>query len=134
MQKQIENLLSNINNNTKTINSLLIEKKKVMCRLYTTLELKRHGKIALEERQIDAFSRFMNYYKDEQRNINEQLGQIYHKKGFSMENGILHTYSNYELLSKDLDSFNEWQSDVLKKLTKVVEEGEGVLRKIEGRG
>ena len=116
MQRQLESLIGKINDDTIMISRLLNEKKKVINNLYTALEVKRRGKVALKESQIDAFSRFMSYYETEEKSINEQFGLIRSRKN-------LHSL-------RDLYSLDECQADILQRIKEVVDEGEGVLELI----
>ena len=110
MQRQIESLIGKINDDTMMISRLLNEKKEVINSLYAALEIKRCSKVALKENQIDAFSRFMSYYENEKRSINEQFGMIRSRK--------------------DLHSLDECQTNILQRIKEVVDEGEGVLELI----
>ena len=116
MQRQLESLICKINDDTMTIGQLLNEKKEVINNLYTALEIKRRSKVALKESQIDAFSKFMSYYENEKKNINEQFWLI--RSGQYLNSG------------KDLHSLDECQANILQKIKEVVDEGEGVLELI----
>ena len=113
MQGQIESLIGKINDDKLMINRLLNKKNEIITNLYSALETKRRGKVALKESQIDAFSKFMNYYESEKKIINEQFGLIRSSKD-------LYSFSS-------LNSLDECQVNILQKIKEVVDEGEGVL-------
>ncbi|MCL2873577.1 MAG: hypothetical protein FWE29_01445 [Defluviitaleaceae bacterium] len=124
MQTHIESLIVKINDDNRMIGKLLSEKKKIMSNLHNALESKRRSKIALEENQMNAFSKFMSYYENEKKSISEQFGLMCSKKESK------HTY---DMVSTDLYSFNEWQVNMMRKIKEVVEEGEEVLEIINSQ-
>ncbi len=130
---EINETLKEIQNNSKIINELLIEKNKIMCKIDTSLNLMRYAKKTLNDEQIKTYKTFMEKYYSETEAIKKSLEAIDKKKNLNaVKNEVLHNnICDYAIAYDELKAMKDCQDDVILRLESVIENGVSIFQTLE---
>jgi hypothetical protein len=126
--RDINDLLIDNDDNTRTITSLIKEKNFTSGKIKTMMELKAMAKIPFEEKQITGFTAFTNQYSLLSKSISDNLKKIESKKDLRMVTSeILHNDSSLDIIFNELKEINEIQWETIQDLNSVVDCAERTL-------
>lgn len=126
--KEIDNVMKDIEYQSRNIKSLLKEKNKVFGKIQTALDLRVYSKKPMSENEIDNFNAFTGFYEQERSVLTETFKKIDYAKELTVaKNEMLHKDTDYDLILKELSEINKYQGDAIHSLNKMIEYGEVTL-------
>ena len=128
---KIEELIANIDSNTRSIMGLLKEKNKVVGQLETSLDIRAYAKKTLDEAQIQKLSAFSALYSEKGEALRNSLQKIEEKQNLNLvKKEILHTDSDLNYIYKELKELSDYQDEALYSLQSIVLSGAEILSEL----
>jgi len=126
---KIDELIGAINDQNRSLKSLLKEKKKVLDRIQTMLDFCAYTKTPFNDMQLNSFTHFTGYYSQEAGALQNTLRKIdSDKELLAAKKELLHKEANYNAIIAELTSFSNSLSDAIKYLRGIIELGNSTLQ------
>ncbi len=128
LPKSIDNMLVEVEDNTRNISLLLKERTKVVNKIETNLDFLRYAKINLNEKQVDSFASFVSYSGEQGLKLKQTLQKIESLKSLkNVKKELLHNDADYSLVYNELEQLNNYQFEAIACLNGIISAGENVL-------
>ncbi len=119
----VDDMLEDIDKNSREINTLLQNKYDIFGKIKSILNLKAYTKTVMSDYQIDVYCKFNECYCTESENINKTLNEIEKKHIESVKKEIFRNESNFTAIYKELKTINDCQYDAIFNLNKIIDMG-----------
>ena len=123
----VDNLISNLDSNTREINDLLKEKKTIVENVRNMMDLRVVTKAELSENQISQFQEFSSCYQKENQVIKTALRNISANDLIDVKNEMLQTQSDFGFIYDKLSTINSYQFDAIYSLKSIINTGTKTL-------
>jgi len=121
-EKDIEEILTDIDTNRQHIVRLLRDKNNVYGQIQTVMQAKAMAREPMTKEQIDAFQEFTTQYDQKQSSLEERLCEMDERfalKETKME--IIRVDTDFDFLYKELKGLNDCQYDTIFSLHGMIE-------------
>ncbi len=118
----IDEILTDIDRNNQKLMSLLSQKKRVVERIRTAMDLRAYTKTPLNEKQRQYFDEFTGVYQQEALNLSHSLKAI--------TGTGLHKHTDPVHLHNSLKSLSDKQTEAIHSLNSIIGAGERTLSEL----
>jgi len=126
---KIDELIGAINDQNRSLKSLLKEKTKVLDKIQTMLDFCAYTKTPLNEFQLDSFTHFADFYSREAGELQNALNKIdSDKELLAAKKELLHKEANYSAVIAELTLFSKNLNDAIYYLSGIIELGNSTLQ------
>ncbi|MDR1532582.1 MAG: hypothetical protein LBS62_10470 [Clostridiales bacterium] len=130
--EQIYSTLANIEDNTRKITSMLVEKNKAVRGVYSAMEGFAQVRAALNDTQINTFASFVSVSKDHEEALRASLQTIDSRKGLSeVKRELLHKNADFAFVYNELKTIESCQRRALSSLDAILQAAGGCLDEFE---
>lgn len=127
----VDEAMKALEQNTRTIKTLLKDKNRIVGKIQTALDLRAYAKSPLDESQVNAFADFTALYAEEGGQLQDALTYIDDNKDLmTAKKEILHNQTDYEVVLREINAISDSQSNAIDRLTNIIGAGEAVLTKL----